>query len=356
MISRYAKKALKDLKPYKAASQEIWKNTNENIIKLDWNEGTEEPPSFIKNDIEEYTEKDFLRFYPNIENTELIKRLSDFISCKESNLTYFSGIDHLHEYLATCFVSDGDQIDIVYPTYDNFRSVIECAGGHINYVDQNRITNENSFETDSKIFYIVNPNNPSGKLFDKSLLKKIIRKNKSTLFIVDEAYIEYSGLDNSLCPLIEDNLLVCRTFSKAFSLAGLRIGYAVAHEELIETLNLVRNPKSVTMFAQIGAISALKNISYMYEHVNKVSEHKNLFENYLKTNFKDIEVSESHSSFLLLNFQSSKQKDNFKVNLLNKNIYVRDSSKMVENSLRITIPVDENFKELINVLEQYKKT
>ena len=90
MISRYAKKALKDLKPYKAASQEIWKNTNENIIKLDWNEGTEEPPSFIKNDIEEYTEKDFLRFYPNIENTELIKRLSDFISCKESNLTYFS--------------------------------------------------------------------------------------------------------------------------------------------------------------------------------------------------------------------------------------------------------------------------
>ena len=113
---------------------------------------------------------------------------------------------------------------------------------------------------------MVNPNNPTGKIIEIENIERIVKTFPDVLFIVDEAYYEFAK--KSCCHLVfsNKNLIVTRTFSKAFGLASVRLGYVIAHPDLLNNLNKVRNGKSVNSLAQLCGIAALNDLDYLFCH------------------------------------------------------------------------------------------
>ena len=354
MTSKFSTNALKELAPYKAASQDIWKEDSNTKLKLDWNEGVVKPPKIVTDSLNDFLDKGMFNFYPNTQNKDLLNSISNYISCKESNISYFSGIDHLHEYIVRAFLNEGDKVSILTPTYDNFRAVCESSGIKINKIDYYSESNDlyKLSNFDSKVVYFANPNNPTGHIIDTKVIKNWLINNPDTLFVIDEAYIEFSGVSSKNFINEFNNILICRTLSKAFCLAGIRFGYCLSSESIINSLNSIRNPKSVSMFSQILALAALNNLNYVSEYVNKNNNAKNILKRRILEKFQNVKLSGDHGNFLLLRFSSKQDCDNFIEYLKSIGISIRDTQHLVPNSCRVTIPVDEGLDLLLKSIDE----
>ena len=159
----------------------------------------------------------------------------------------------MHEYIIGTFTEPGNNALIVSPTYDNFRVATESRGVSVSY---HKLEEPFDFRTEEffshakklnpKIVYICNPNNPTGTLYKTSEIEMLAKCFPSTLFIIDEAYYEFTKKSAKNVAVKYRNTIVTRTFSKAFALAGFRIGYAISSAGNIRHLNKIRNPKNVT--------------------------------------------------------------------------------------------------------------
>ena len=354
MISKFSSNSLKSLKPYKAASQDIWQNESKTKLKLDWNEGVIDPPEIIKSTLMQFLDKKMEKYYPNTLNSELLESISKFVPCNKSNISYFSGIDHLHEYIVRAFLNEGDKVSILHPTYDNFRAVCESAAVQvekINFFPKPDMQATQNFK--SKIVYFANPNNPTGDLIGLEVIEKWLQKNPDTLFIVDEAYIEFSGETAARLVLEYENILICRTLSKAFCLAGIRFGYCIACDEIINSINLIRNPKSVSMFAQVMANSALQNSQYVQDYVFKNNKAKKILRQKILEKFPAVRLHGKHGNFQLVEFESKKDSLNFIDYLKREGVYIRNTHHLISNSCRITIPTDDGLELFIKLINEF---
>ena len=172
----------------------------------------------------------------------------------------------------------GDPILVLGPTYDNFRLTSQAQGADVHYYNyQTDFTlNEQGFinkiqELSPSLVYICNPNNPSGTLLSKTFLKKLIYQFQDVIFLIDEAYFEFSKETMAEEVVIFPNLFVSRTFSKAFGLANFRAGYLISDVNNIQQISKIRNPKNFTTFAQEAVLGVLSDIDYMECHVKAVS-------------------------------------------------------------------------------------
>jgi histidinol-phosphate aminotransferase len=261
------------------------------------------------------------------------------------------------------YITVGDPILVLGPTYDNFRLTSQAQGAVVNYFNY-----ENDFSIDENKFiktinqlspslvYICNPNNPSGNLLSKQFLKKIIQNFPETIFLVDEAYYEFSGHTIADEVVNFPNLFVSRTFSKAFGIANFRAGYLISDVNNIQQLSKIRNPKNFTTFAQEAVIAVLSDVDYMEKYVVEVNEAKEWFSIELtKLDFID-QVFESHANFVLVKFKSFDVKMNVYNKLIENNIFVRNllHSDLLINTLRISIGTKEQMNIVIDVLKKVK--
>ena len=122
--------------------------------------------------------------------------------------------------------------------------------------------------------YICNPNNPTGNVHSKEYIEYLLEEYPDTLFLVDEAYYEFSGITVKDLVLRYDNLLISRTMSKAFALANFRLGYLIASKDNIQFINKIRNPKNLSTLAQEAACAALSDVDYMWRYVEEVKRGK----------------------------------------------------------------------------------
>ncbi|OBV29219.1 histidinol-phosphate aminotransferase [Helicobacter sp. CLO-3] len=176
-----------------------------------------------------------------------------------------------------------------------------------------------------------------------------MRKNPNVLFLVDEAYYEFYG--KSVCHLITEckNLIITRTFSKAFALACFRIGYCISNEENIKAINKLRNPKSVAMPSQIAASAALDDIEYMHSFVKEVKAARDFFINGLQK--LNIQIStQSEANFVL--FQSRHAKE-LAFYMQSNGIFVRDYAHIIPNACRITIGTQEQMHKVLECIKQF---
>ena len=354
-ISKFATSKIKKLKPYVAASQDIWNQDSKTKLKLDWNEGVIEPPKEITNSATDFLNMDILKYYPNVRNDNLLTNISKFIDCEIENISYFSGIDSLHEYIARAFLEKGDKVTMLMPTYDNFRAVCDASDAEVIKLDYfNNGQHSKTLEFNTKIVYLANPNNPTGELLSIELIKEMLKVNNETLFVIDEAYIEFGG--ESAVSLVGEfkNVLVCRTLSKAFCLAGIRFGYCVAHSEIVNALDAIRNPKSVTMLSQIIAEKAISENSYMLKNVESTNKAKIILRKFLEKKIPHIEIRGEGGNFLLLIFKNEEFLSTFINGLEDKGIFIRNATKLVKNSCRITVPPLEKLDYLLNCIEELK--
>ena len=224
-------------------------------LRLDMNEFVGDIPQRAVQEALAGIDGDFLSTYP--EYTGLYRRLGAKFSLPDGHLLLTNGSDSASKLIFDTFVSSGDKVLITNATYAMHKVYGKISGATFEEVSYN---SDFSFplqacldqiKPDIKLLILVNPVNPYGTLISEEELLKIARKTKETgtLFFLDEAYIEFSG--RSFAPHIRDfnHLVITRTFSKAYGLSAVRLGYAIAQPEIIQSLRLTQPTFDVNRFA-----------------------------------------------------------------------------------------------------------
>jgi histidinol-phosphate aminotransferase len=344
----YTKKNIIDLKPYTSA-----RDIHKKGIFLDANESATQWLNIkLDNiDLNRYPESDSLSVREDIANY----LLPNFVA---KNVFFGSGSDEIIDLLIRAFVETNENIMMMDPSY----SVYEVQA-NINNVGVKKILLNQDFSLNiqdiknniknTKLIFLCNPNNPTGNLVNKDQLLEIL-EIKSALIIVDEAYIEYAGYNNSYVDLIKDydNLVVIRTFSKAWGLAGIRAGYAVARENIIVELLKIKDSYNVSTLTQEIIRQALKQTSKLQIEVDRLLQLKNELENSLIE--MEIPIIQTQANFVLAKF--TKPKDVYEY-LVQNGVIVRDRSNLPHLSgiIRISIGTKQQNDLLINLLKNYLK-
>lgn len=267
--------------------------------------------------------------YPDSEAAELRRCLAKRLKIKEENVIFGNGSIELIRLIAMAYLRPEDPALVIEPTFGEYEVSCQIVGSK---VLKQRAREDNGFklkveetlklirQNHPKLIFLCNPDNPTGQYLTKQEVMEILAAAKESLLVLDEAYISF--VENpwpSLDLTGEGNLIVLRSLTKDFALAGLRLGYAVAHQEVINTLQKVCPPWNVNAVAQkLGAI-ALRNEGYLAEIKPKIQEAKGFLERELRLlGFKTVP---SEANFFLVKVGEAK---NFRAALLQKGILVRD--------------------------------
>lgn len=365
---KFPNKYLRNLKPYKLASHKVWTvepDDRKSILKLDWNEATIPPSPRVRERITELLNTpEFFNLYPTTYNERFMNALSNYIGVPKENLQYFASSDALHEYICKVFVSVGDPVLILGPSYDNFRLTCQANGAEVywsNYTDDFKFDSQ-KFEADiykyePAIVYICNPNNPTGNFHEPLYIEHLLVTFPDTLFLIDEAYMEFAGERSSKELVLKyDNILITRTMSKAFALANFRVGYLIASKDNVQFINKIRNPKNLTTFGQEAATAALEDYQYMLNYVKEVKEAQKWFKTTLEELFpKNMKPVDSGGNFTMIEFLDYAEKVALINHLANHNIFVRDCTQgpSVKNCFRITIGTRNQMEIVLDSIKEF---
>lgn len=211
--------------------------------------------------------------YPAPMADELCQALAEYVGCKPYEVLSTNGGDEILSLIVQTFVNPGDTVLLHVPTFDVYISNAEIAGAKVLAFDEGedfthdaKAYCEEVKRIQPKVTVICNPNNPTGAIWSTDEIKAILDAAEN-LVVVDEAYIEFSNQE-SVVPLIEsyDNLIVVRTLSKAFGLAGCRLGYGVTNKGLIEALMLTKLYYNLNSFTQLMGLVVMKHRDEILAH------------------------------------------------------------------------------------------
>ncbi len=329
-------------------------------IKLSANESALGPSPKAK---KEYinVSKSFAR-YPDSDGTFLRKTLSNKFKLDRNRIILGSGSDQIFELICKSFLKKGDEVIVPKYSFIIYRIYSKMNGAKVVYSKENNFrvsVNEilKKVSKKTKIVFLANPNNPTGTYIKKNellLLRKKLRNN--ILLVVDDAYFEYVKQKDYLSALKifknYKNVVMTRTFSKIYGLAGLRVGWGYGSKEIINALNKVKPPFNVSRPALFAASAAVKDSRWL----NKEIKHVNKWNKKMFNEFKrmKIETNKSFSNFLLVNFDKVKINSSKVFKLLAKTgILVRKMDVYgIKNSLRITIGKSDENRKLISKMKK----
>lgn len=345
------------LRPYRPAFQDksIFQDDG-HLLKLDSNESTIKPSPLVTQAIKDFLDWGYLNHYPDLNATQLRKKLSAYTKRSPEEIQVFSGSDAALDYIARTFVEKQDKVIIVSPTYDNFRLFVEILGARVEFIypkipfmaDPEGLLSH--IDTETKMIYLCNPNNPTGVLYSQKDVRRILEALGRNPLIVDEAYYEYAGLTMSDLLDEYENLIITRSFSKAFGLASLRCGYILSNRMVIEYIDGIRNGKDVNTLAQIGASAALDDLDYTENYVKVVQASKVWLARQLQN--RGFEVILTPANYILVKVDSPRD---LIASMLDQKIYIRDRSDIpqMENIVRITVGNKDQCQKLLNALDRH---
>ena len=353
--------SITQMSPYKVSSHKAWEtNVEEFTLKLDWNEAVIGPSPKVLEAIGRIINTGRLNWYPDTNNIELLNLIAEYCTLPVENVDYYASSDALHEYIARAYLSKGDAVLIMGPTYDNFRAVAESQGAQLIHVDALEESNFTPplLEFDKalsnyypRVAYICNPNNPTGRLIETKIISDFVKKYKNTLFVVDEAYFEFCGKTSSQLVREYGNIILCRTFSKAFALASFRIGYALASGDIIRSLRKIRNTKNVSLFAQVAVVAALNDVAYTQKYVNEVSAGRDFLMRWaLARGWRPLQ---SNANFVLVTF--GEMQSELVQYLEARNVYLRNFNHIdvIKKYTRITIGTPCHMRQLTELIDTF---
>ena len=349
-IKSLVRKNIIELKPYTSA-RDIY-DSSEGIL-LDANEN-----SFGSTFVEFNGLK--LNRYPDPHQKDIREVTSDYYSIPFENIFFGVGSDEVIDLLIRIFCNPGrDNVIIPEPTYGMYK--VACD---INNIETKEVLLNDGFQIDqkaiiekvddqTKMIFLCSPNNPTGNILDKNDILSLC-KQLNSIVVVDEAYIDFS-IKDTLVDEIKDqkNLIILRTFSKAWGLAGIRSGFCAADEEIINILFKVKAPYNINALSRYALIKAVENSSWKDDYVKSILKEKERLKNQLETLLIVKKVYNSDANFLLVKFENAKLVQN---KLLEKGIIVRDRSTQpkLENCLRISIGNEEENELLWEELRKIK--
>ncbi|MFQ5975858.1 MAG: histidinol-phosphate transaminase [Candidatus Hydrothermarchaeales archaeon] len=330
MLERFLKEEVKGIPPYvpgrsKEDIAREYSLEEDRIIKLASNENPLGPSPKAIEEAKKSLEK--ISIYPDPLADELREVISDYIGLDKDMVIVGNGSDEIMELAFKTFLNPGEEVVIPIPTFSLYESLTKIYSGTPVLVplvedfqfDCDRILENINEKT--KLVFICSPNNPTGSVISEKELRKLL--NEDVVVVLDEAYVEFA--DRTYVDLTNEheNLIVLRTFSKVFGLAGMRAGYGVANKEIIDYLFRVKPPFNVNIIAQKAAVGALMDRKYLDDSKTTTKKGREFLFNEL-SNIKQIKVYPSKANFLLIRLLGEKNSTEVTERLFKEGVITRD--------------------------------
>ncbi len=324
-------------------------------IKINQNENPYDVPDEIKREVARRLERRPWSRYPAFVPTELLEKLAAHAGWQADGVLAGNGSNELIQALLTVTVDSGTKVMVVEPTFSLYRHFATILGAQVTGVPLNetmefnpsRILSKQSL-TKPDLLIICSPNNPTGSTLSERDLRHLLR-NTDGLVVVDQAYVEFGG--DNFVPLLSEyrNLIILRTFSKAMSMAGLRVGYLLAAPEVVAEINKAKLPYSLNFFSLTAAEVALERYHSLVPQIEQVRAERDRLFAELKT-IPGVFPVPSTANFMLI--RTPLEPERLFEALHERGILVRDVSKypMLADYLRITVGLHGENERLLHDL------
>lgn len=337
------KESIRSLEPYV---------TNPTIcsVKLDANEGDKD---LYLDLLKKLGESDItLNYYPDDSYSELKKEINNYVGYEPKNITVGNGSSELLDLCVKTFVDKDETILSLDPTFSMYSIYAQVFSAK--YIgakaDEDFKVNVDSIikdikENNPKLIILCNPNNPTGSVLTKEEVRKIV-KSTDALIALDEAYMEFG--DESLIDEVMDydNLLIVKTVSKAFSLAGIRMGYIVANEDIITSIEKVRAPYNLNSLSTYIATEALRQKERMFDYIKKIKgEREQIYKALV-----DLGVKAYASGANFVFFKSDI--DNLQKKLVDKDVLIRKFSGKLDGYYRVSVGTKEQNEKFLEAFKE----
>ncbi len=356
-LPKFNKISLESYKPGKSRLSKL-----KNVIKLSANESALGVSPKVGKEI---NKKINFSKYPDSKSNNLRLNISKKFNCEFAKIICGAGSDEIIQIICQLFLKPKDEVIVPQYSFLMYRIYSKIVGAKVLYAKENNykisvseIIKKVSKKT--KIVFLANPNNPTGTYLKRNELLELRKKLKSNiLLVVDDAYDEYVKKKNYASGLRlfrkSKNVIILRTFSKIYGLASLRIGWGYGPKKIVDAMNIIKPPFNVNMAAQLAAVAALKDKSF----INKSVKHNLIWANKIKKilNKFNITTNEVTTNFLLLNFSKCKYSAKYIEKKLESNgIILRPmQAYKIKNALRLTIGNNADNNKLIKILNKIFK-
>jgi histidinol-phosphate aminotransferase len=333
-----------------------------NVIKLASNENCFGPSPLAVAAIRKSLRK--INRYPDSASFYLKKKLAGVLGVAENSLIFGNGSDEIITLVIKTFLGEGDEVVITRPTFLIYEIAAHLQGAKIKIVPMTKELKydlkemKKAITPNTKLVVIANPDNPTGTYVTKKEFDEFLQGLPEKLLIfLDEAYFEfakYSFKDypDGLDYLKNPRIILARTFSKAYGLAGLRIGYGISSAEIVNYMERVREPFNINILAQVAALAALDDKAFM----KKTIAHVEMEREFLYSAFRKmgLEYVRSATNFVIVNVgKDCKVVFN---DLLKEGVIVRDMKAWgLDNFIRVTVGTKAENRKFITALKKVIK-
>lgn len=299
--------------------------------------------------------------YPESQSIDLRRTISDRYKIGIENVIVGNGSDEIIELLAKAFLSRGDQVLLSETTFTEYKISANLMGAEVKTVPMKTMKYDlqgmlDNIDSNTKIIFIANPNNPTGTYCTKSEIKNFLANlPEHVLPVIDEAYNEYARTQGDYPSVMRDffpgrPVVVLRTFSKAYGLAGLRVGYGVGPEDIIKLLDKIRPPFNVSVPSQSAAIAALGDEAFIRKSVKENEKGRIFLAQELEK--MGLDVIPSVANFILFGIAPLRGRSIFE-RLLQKGIIIRALDEYgLPCHLRVTVGSMSENKKFLKVLKE----
>jgi len=336
------------------------------IVKLASNENPYGTSPKVVETLQKVSQNAFV--YPDDSMYELKDALAKKFNVNSSNIIIGAGSDQVIEFCVHAKCNSNSNVLMSKTTFAMYEIYAKQTGANIIKTpdDQHNLAQFEELykQNGADIIFLCLPNNPLGECLDtKDVIEFLTKIDSNTLVVIDGAYQEYASYKDKNKKINPDeiinqfpNCIYLGTFSKAYALGGMRVGYGIAQQDIIQTLHKLRPPFNITTPTLAAAISALKDEDFVQECIKKNFEQMNSYEQYCK--LKGFEYIPSYTNFITIKFGDYNSKI-ISQKLLELGIIVRDMTGYGLNAIRITIGTQEQNEKVFNtldkVLSEYKK-
>lgn len=343
-LNKVKRKSLDGIKPYSTARDEfkgdasVFLDANENPFNTEYNR------------------------YPDPSQEKLKATIAELNQVEPNQIILGNGSDEIIDLLFRAFCEPGvSNVIIPQPTYGMY-----SVSAAVNNIEVKQPSLDQNFQLDvaavfksidpnTKLIFLCSPNNPSGNLLQEENVIQLLGSFNG-IIVVDEAYIDFASSDGFLPSLSEcPNLVVMQTFSKAWGLAGLRLGVGFASKEIVQLLNTIKPPYNINSVTQNIALATIQNEAQKIEQVSSIIIERELMSKKLSQFSFVRKIYPSDANFLLVKVINAQSCYDY---LLSKGIIVRNRSSVIhcENCLRITIGTEKENEILIEMLKAYEES
>ncbi len=352
-----ARKSILNIKPYQPGKpiEEVKRELGlKEVNKMASNENPLGPSPKAISAIKKYINN--INRYPEGSCFYLRQALSKRLKIKQDQIIFGNGSDELIVFSLRAFVNEGDEVIVASPTFLIYEIASKIQGAKVKIVPTRYFKYDlklmaKSVTKNTKIVFIANPDNPNGTYVTKYELESFLKSiPKEILVFIDEAYFDFvaeKDYPNGLDYISGNNVIISRSFSKSYGLAGVRVGYGVSNPEIIKYMEAVREPFNVNSIAQVAALAALKDKKFLSK-TKKITQdgRKFLYKEFSKLGLRYIP---SVTNFILFEVGRSAQKVSGA--LLKKGIIVRDMKAWgLDTFMRVTVGKPKENKKFIKEL------